>query len=209
MKIEKITCGIANAFLIHGDNGSILIDTGTKRYKEKVLKCCEKANVKFIILTHGHFDHCQNASYLAKKLNCLVGIGSGDVLLLEENEKRYLLGKGLWGSIYAWASNRNIWKNDVESVSPSIIMDAGMSLLEFGVDGNIIRLTGHTKGSIGIALTSGELFVGDAMQNIISPTTTWCYEDYQEAQESAKLIKNMNAKKIYYGHGRSTERVIT
>ena len=37
MKIEKITCGIANAFLIHRDNGSILIDTGTKRYRKKVL----------------------------------------------------------------------------------------------------------------------------------------------------------------------------
>ncbi|MVX27906.1 MBL fold metallo-hydrolase [Coprobacillus cateniformis] len=154
-----------------------------------------------MILTHGHFDHCQNTSYLVKKLNCFVGIGREDVLLLEKNEKRKLFGKGLWGSFYARASNCNIWKNNVESVSPNIILDAGMSLLEYGVDGNVIRLQGHTKGSIGIALTSGELFVGDAMQNIIFPTTTWCFEDYQQAQESAKLIKSINAKKIYYGHG--------
>ena len=126
-----------------------------------------------------------------KKLNCFVGIGREDVLLLEKNEKRKLFGKGLWGSFYARASNCNIWKNNVESVS----------LLVYGVDGNVIRLQGHTKGSIGIALTSGELFVGDAMQNIIFPTTTWCFEDYQQAQESAKLIKSINAKKIYYGHG--------
>ena len=104
-----------------------------------------------------------------KKLNCFVGIGREDVLLLEKNEKRKLFGKGLWGSFYARASNCNIWKNNVESVSPNIILDAGMSLLEYGVDGNVIRLQGHTKGSIGIALTSGELFVGDAMQNIIFP----------------------------------------
>ena len=32
MKIEKITCGIANAFLIHRDNGSILIDTRKRFY---------------------------------------------------------------------------------------------------------------------------------------------------------------------------------
>lgn len=209
MKIEKITCGVANAFLIHGNNGSVLIDTGTKRYKKKVLECCKKANVKLIILTHGHFDHCQNTSYLAKALNCFVGIGSGDVLLLEKNEKRKMFGKGLWGNFYAWTSNRNIGKNNVESVSPDIILDNGMSLLEYGVDGTVIRLAGHTKGSIGIALTSGELFVGDAMQNIIVPATTWCFEDFQQAQESAKLIKSMNAKKIYYGHGRMTEKTIT
>ena len=32
-----------------------------------------------------------------KKLNCFVGIGREDVLLLEKNEKRKLFGKGLWG----------------------------------------------------------------------------------------------------------------
>lgn len=46
-----------------------------------------------------------------------------------------------------------------------------MSLLEYGVDGSVIALPGHTKGSTGIALSTGELFVGDAMQNINSPTT--------------------------------------
>lgn len=50
--------------------------------------------MKLVILTHGHFDHCQNASYLAKKLNCLVGIGREDVVLLENNEKRKVFGKG-------------------------------------------------------------------------------------------------------------------
>ena len=66
-----------------------------------------------------------------------------------------------------------------------------------------------TKGSTGIALSTGELFVGDAMQNINSPTTTWCYEDYAQALESAKLIRSMNAKKVYFGHGRIAKRGIS
>ncbi|HOO49457.1 MAG TPA: hypothetical protein PK465_06420 [Saccharofermentans sp.] len=84
-----------------------------------------------------------------------------------------------------------------------------MSLLEYGVDGSVIALPGHTKGSTGIALSTGELFVGDAMQNINSPTTTWCYEDYAQALESAKLIRSMNAKKVYFGHGRIAKRGIS
>lgn len=208
MKIEEITCGIANVFLIHGNDASILVDTGTKRYRKKILERCQNTNVILIILTHGHFDHCQNTSYLAKKLNCLVGIGRDDRSLLEENEKRKLFGKGLWGSFYAWAANRNILRNTIENVSPDIILDTGTSLLEYGIDGRIIKLSGHTKGSIGLLLSTGELFVGDALQNIIFPTTTWCYEDYQHTKESAVFIKNMDVKKIYYGHGRTTEKRI-
>lgn len=206
MKIERITCGQANVFLIHGNNASILVDTGTKKYRQKVLECCQKANVKLIILTHGHFDHCQNARDLSKELHCLVGIGRADRPLLEENEKRKVYGKGLWGGFYAWASNHNILRNTIEKVSPDIVLETGASLREYGIEGSIVQLSGHTKGSIGLVLSTGELFVGDAMQNIVFPAATWCYEDYQPSKESAMLIKSMDVKKVYYGHGRMTEK---
>ena len=146
---------------------------------------------------------------MAKKLNCLVGIGRGDVLLLEKNEKRKVFGKGIWGRFYAWASNHNIQRNSIENVTPDIILDDGMSLLKYGVDGSVIRLMGHTKGSMGIVLKSGELFVGDAMQNIIFPATTWCFEDYEQVQESVKLIKSINVKKVFFGHGRIAQKGIS
>lgn len=205
MKIEKISCGMANAYLLHGDNSGILIDTGAKYYKDKVLKQCQNANVRLIVLTHGHFDHCQNAAYLAGKLNCKVGIAQEDVPLIENNQKRKVFGRGIWGKFYANASNHNIRSNEIERVTPDVILEKGMSLSEYGINGGIIKLPGHTAGSVGVLLSSGELFVGDAMQNIILPAKAWCFEDYGRVQESVKLIQTIHVAKIFYGHGGMTD----
>jgi len=202
-RIETIVCGQSNAYLLHGDNASILIDTGTAQYKEKVLQCCQNANVRLIVLTHGHFDHCQNAAYLAKRLHCPVGIGKEDVPLLEKRLKRQVFGKGIWGRFYAWASNRNIHTKEIEAMTPDIILEEGLPLAEYGIDGKIIRLPGHTEGSIGVRLSTGELFVGDAMQNLLFPAAAWCYEDAKQTEESVVRICSTGASGLYFGHGKA------
>ena len=202
MKTERIACGMANAYLLHGDGGSILIDTGAEKYREKVAKACQNAGVRLILLTHGHFDHCQSAAYLTRRLKCSIGIAGEDAALLERNEKRKVYGKGIWGRFYADASNRNIEQNEIEAVTPHVILEDGMSLGEYGVDAKTVKLPGHTAGSVGVLCDTGELFVGDAMQNILFPSAAWCYEDYEKAKESAAIVRSMNAGKIFFGHGR-------
>ena len=202
MKTERIACGMANAYLLHGDGGSILIDTGAEKYREKVAKACQNAGVRLILLTHGHFDHCQSAAYLTRKLKCSIGIAGEDAALLERNEKRKVYGKGIWGRFYEDASNRNIEQNEIEAVTPDVILEDGMSLGEYGVDAKTVKLPGHTAGSVGVLCDTGELFVGDAMQNILFPSAAWCYEDYEKAKESAAIVRSMNAGKIFFGHGR-------
>lgn len=201
--VETIKCGIVNAYLVRGENASILIDTGTTKYKEKVLEACKNENIKLIILIHGHFDHCQNAAYLANKLNCLVGIAKEDIELIKSNHKRKVFGKSAWEKLYASLSNYNIKTNKIQEVCPDIILENGMTLLGYGVDGKIIALPGHTKGSIGVLLATGELLVGDAMQNIKTPSATWCFEDYEQSRKSKELILKIGSK-IFYGHGKST-----
>lgn len=203
-EIEKLSCGQANAYLVKGTEGSILIDTGTGKYRDKIVYACREVSVKLIVLTHGHFDHCQNAAYLSQKLGCPVGIGKEDASLIYEGEKRKVYGKGAWGHIYAWAANWNIWHEKFLYIKPEVILEDGMSLTGYGVDGKVIALPGHTKGSVGVLLETGELFVGDAMQNIVSPTSTWCYEDGKSAERSTKNIQMMKVKRIYYGHGRES-----
>lgn len=205
LRIETIACGQANVYLLKNDKTAMLIDTGTSAYRDKVLGRCQNANVRLIVLTHGHFDHCQNSAYLAHKLNCAVGIAEEDKELLTEHRKRKVFGKGAWGRFYAWASNHNIRTKNIEAVEPDIMLKDGMSLSEYGIDGKIIGLAGHTKGSIGVLLPSGELFVGDAMQNIFVPAAALCYEDALQAKESYERIRKMNVAKLFFGHGRSIE----
>ncbi len=193
-----------NAFLVSGQAGSILIDTGTEKNRDNIKKACMDKNVKLILLTHGHFDHCQNAAYLADAFQCPVGIGAEDAELLEQGIQRRVCGKGIWGTVYAAAANYNITHKNMNCIRPDVILKPDMSLTEYGVDGSVIALPGHTKGSVGVLLASGELFAGDAMQSIGRPARTWCFEDYEKAVLSVRRIQELNVSRIYYGHGKDT-----
>ena len=201
-QITTLSYGSANAYLVRGRTGSVLIDTGTEKYRESILRVCRNQSVKLIVLTHGHFDHCQNAAYLAEALGCPVGIGGADIALLEQGAKRKVHGRGAWGRIYAAAANWNIAHKKMTYLKPDIILQPDMSLTEYGVDGRVIALPGHTAGSVGVLLDAGQLFAGDAMQNIGKPARTWCYEDYESAASSVRRIREIKASCIYYGHGK-------
>ncbi len=203
-QIEPITCGHVNVYLVCGPDGSILIDTGMEPHREKVLRACREKAVRLILLTHGHCDHCQNAAWLSKRLSCPVGIAAADIPLLQAGEKRHVQGSGLWGRVYAAASNRTIRKEAVAPVTPEVILEDGMSLVPFGAAGKIVALPGHTKGSAGVLLESGALFVGDAMQNLGRPAAAWCYEDRADMEASTEVIRRLNAPAVYFGHGKAT-----
>lgn len=201
-QIKVISCGHGNAYLLCGPDGAILIDTGMGKEREKVLNACGGTAVKLLLLTHGHCDHCQSARWLAERLGCPVGIGEADIPLLQAGEKRPVQGSGLWGRVYAAASNRVIQKETIPPVKPEVILKEGMSLAPFGVEGETVALPGHTKGSMGVWLESGALFVGDAMQNFGRPSAAWCYEDHGAMEESAAKIRRMNPAALYFGHGK-------
>lgn len=72
--IHRISAGNVNCYIVADKDKAILIDTGRKKYREKILEKCKEFNVSLIVLTHGHMDHCQNAAYLANALNIPVAI---------------------------------------------------------------------------------------------------------------------------------------
>jgi glyoxylase-like metal-dependent hydrolase (beta-lactamase superfamily II) len=50
-------------------------------------------------------------------------------------------------------------------VEPSILLQGGESLEEFGVDGHILHTPGHTDGSVSVLLDEGPALVGDLIQS--------------------------------------------
>ena len=201
-EIQTIACGNANAYLVQDAGGSILVDTGTQPYRDRVLECCQARNVRLILLTHGHVDHCQNAAYLAQGLGCPVGISRDDAPLLAEGGQRRVTGEGLWGRLYAGASNWLIAHSPIPPHCPEVLLEEGTSLLPYGVDGRVVALPGHTAGSVGVLLAAGELLVGDAMQSIFRPAPPWCYENKGDASASVDAIRRLHPSRIYCGHGR-------
>lgn len=205
MEIITISCGNVNAYLITESHGAVLVDTGMERHRSKVLNICKEYAVKLIILTHGHIDHVQNAAYLAKELGRLVGISKEDIQLLKDNHLQKMNAKGIFGNLLRIISEKSIDRNPIPDITISVILSEGMSLKEFGIDGKIIGLPGHTRGSMGIDVEEKFLFVGDALMNMVYPTTSMIYENEEKMLESAKRITSLGERKIYFGHGKPVD----
>jgi hydroxyacylglutathione hydrolase len=61
-------------------------------------------------------------------------------------------------------------------------------------------LPGHSKGSIGIVTTNGDLFCGDLFENTKGPTLNSLMDDYAAASVSIETLKNLKIKFVFPGH---------
>lgn len=95
VKIHRIASGNVNCYIVSDNDKAILIDTGRKKYYEKILERCKKFHVSLIVLTHGHMDHCQNAAYLAEALHIPIAINKNDMDLIPE--KTIFISKNTFG----------------------------------------------------------------------------------------------------------------
>lgn len=202
--IIQIKAG-SNCYLVSQEDSSILIDTGLKGNEKKILEACQGKNVKLIVLTHGHVDHIQNASYLAKQLQIPIAMHKKDVVLIQNNLCREMKSKGFLGNIVRFFSVVSAKYAEIESFIPDVILKEGDRLLEYGIDGDIVELPGHTEGSIGIMLGDQYLLVGDALMNMFGPGVALLYEDCEEMLKSAKKITDIGRVKIYFGHGKAVK----
>lgn len=201
VKIHRIVSGIVNCYIVTDKDGAILIDTGSRKYREKILKKCKDFSVGLIVLTHGHMDHCQNAAYLANALHIPIAMNKRDINLIPDNRKQFLLAKTFLGKIVLSVSLSSFEKDSLEVFEPTIYLKNGDDLRDYGVDAKVIELPGHTKGSIGIGVEDN-LFVGDALMDMLYPTVSMLYVDEQEMLSSARTISGLGERTIYFGHGK-------
>lgn len=204
VRLKIIKCGGVNCYLLSENGNSILIDTATYKYRDKVFNICKNNNVRLIVLPHGHPDHIQNAAFLSEELNIPVAIGEGDEELIFDRNAEHMKTEGLIGKAIMFFSNADPKMNVVPLFIPTYLLKEGDSLKDFGVNAEIISLPGHTTGSIGI-VCGPSVFVGDALMNIFAPSLPVIYEDMDQAVKSAVKIKNLGKKKIFFGHGTPVE----
>ena len=200
--IHRISAGNVNCYIVVGKDKAILIDTGRKKYRERILDKCKEYHVSLIVLTHGHMDHCQNAAYLANSLNISVAMSKKDFNMIPDNRKQKMSAKTLLGKIVLLVSLSSFEKDTLDIFEPMLYLQDGDNLNEYGVDAKVIELPGHTEGSIGLGIEGDKLFVGDALMNMFYPTISMLYTDKDKMLESAKRIGEMGAKTIYFGHGK-------
>lgn len=202
--ITQIKGGTDNCYVVANDGKAILIDTASGAYLDKVIAECDKYEMKFIVLTHVHFDHAENAAALSKRYNIPVAVSKTDEELFEDFDRQPLSSYGLVGKLVLGLSLNVLRNTTVEKPENLIFVKEGDDLSTFGIDAKIIGLPGHTLGSIGVDVEQKHLFVGDELDNWVRPGLGHLYYDFDAIKDSAKKIRNLGKRTIYYGHGKPT-----
>lgn len=228
MEIIRINLGPVNCYLGKENDCFILFDTGghtvldrsfdnrseqlLSRLKEEG---CTPENLKLIVLTHGDCDHVGNAKRISEIYKTQIAIHKADANLVEKPEiieimKSFNYRKPVFKIVFKILKSRMeaITKkilDDFEVFKPDFYIDEGFSLMEYGCDAKVLHIPGHTKGSIAIVTSTGELIAGDTFANMGKPTSAPNAYDFAVLDISINRLKSMNIKTVYPGHGKPFE----
>lgn len=205
-RVRRIPCGTVNCYLLTGDRGSVLVDTGWAGYGEKLLSACLGQDVRLILLTHGHVDHIQNTAFLMERLGVPSALHPADLGLLADNRRQSMCADGLLGRLMLSLSRHSFRTQMAPAFSPSVWLEDGQSLEPWGVEARVVALPGHTSGCVGVELPGGALVVGDAMINLPRPRPAPLYHSREQLLASAEKIASMGGRTLYFGHGRPWNR---
>ncbi|MDE6763936.1 MAG: MBL fold metallo-hydrolase [Oscillospiraceae bacterium] len=201
-KIERIKCGNGNCYIVSNGENAVLVDTSLTKYREKILSACKPYKMQLLLLTHGHIDHIQNAAFLSEKLGIPIAMHKADTELIKDNFSQPMSAESFLGKIVLSVSEKDTFKEQADKFVPTVFLDEGDKLDNYGIPAEIISVPGHTNGSIAVDIDGKHLIVGDALMNMFYPTVSMLYHDRNVMLKSAERISRMDGRTIYFGHGK-------
>ena len=193
------------SYLIRTDEGFFLVDTGmtnARRQLESALAhfCTQPGDLKLILLTHGDFDHTGNARYLREKFKSRIAMNQGDAGMLENGDMFW--NRKVSNSLLKKLMPVFIRFGEKEECSPDVLLADGDSLVDYGLDAQVLNTPGHSSGSLCILTGSGDLFCGDLFTNSSNkPMLNSMMYDKPAGNASFERLKALPIKMVYPGHG--------
>lgn len=185
MKIKKYVLGdyMSNCYVITSNGEAIVIDPGYQN--NVVIPYLKDANVKlkYIFLTHGHFDH----------------IGGVNQLKQSFPDAKILIHK----DDLVWLTDSTLAL--IPNIKVDETIDHEYPLTVGNITFDMIFTPGHSAG--GIALyTKGHVFSGDTLFRLSIGRYDFPYSNFNDLFESVqKLYKLPDDTIVYPGHGENTE----
>ncbi|MCI5643620.1 MAG: MBL fold metallo-hydrolase [Peptoniphilus sp.] len=187
-KIIKLVVGELqeNCFILFDENKSaFVVDPGGS--SENIIEAIEKNDlkIKYILLTHGHFDHVGAVAQLVKKFNAPVYLNKNDKNFLENPREVRESAFGL----------------QIEASDVDVFVEDGDEIPFSDDTIKVIATPGHTIGSV-CYLFKNYLFAGDTLFNGSIGRTDFPESDNSLMIESLKKLRELDDE-IYVlsGHG--------
>jgi glyoxylase-like metal-dependent hydrolase (beta-lactamase superfamily II) len=210
-EIFAFRLGLNSCYLIQGRD-IVMIDGGMpkklKRFKKELSKLNIRPDeIKLIVLTHSHFDHSGSAREIRDLTGAKIAIHECEATNVENGGMIIPKGVNIWGKITQPLFFPIFKRIKIPKFRPDILIyENPISLVKYGIDGNIVHTPGHTSGSISVILDSGEAFVGCMAHNglpfRLRPGLPIYAQDINAIKKSWKMLINRGVKIIYPGHGK-------
>jgi len=175
-----------NYLLIDGDD-AVLIDCS--EVKPEILKELEDKNLKYILLTHGHFDHVLGVNGMKQTTGAKVLVHKNDVERMQECTD-IMKSFGVAGVGIPIAD---------EFLEDGQIIKFGNSEIK------VIYTPGHTQGCVCYSIDDN-LFSGDTLFKDYVGRCDLPGGDFEKIRNSVKnILFNLDGKMVVYpGHGEKT-----
>lgn len=168
---------------------SAVVDPGayTPGLTQKIEEAGEK--LRYVLLTHGHFDHIGKADEIRKQTGAKIVIGAGEEEFLRNNDLNL--------SIMVTPSGFDAFDADILFEENGIVQ---LGETQF----RLIKTPGHTKGGV-CYIADNVIFTGDTLMKETIGRTDFPTGSYKEMIESLKKLAALPGDYIVYpGHDDKT-----
>jgi glyoxylase-like metal-dependent hydrolase (beta-lactamase superfamily II) len=208
-KVIRIDGGHVNVYLVRNGSKSILIDAGIKGKAQKILdkvraSGCSPEDVALIIVTHTHYDHCGSLAELKSKTGAKILVHESEALNLEQGYTDMPKGTLMYSKVLSAVGNRILPKKWMSYLPVKSDIEIGdrYGLAEYGLEGEVWHMPGHTSGSLCFVYDNDHVFVGDTAfhmrKNSAFPPFA---DDLQSLFQSWKKLLDGEYAYFYPGHG--------
>lgn len=180
-----------NTYIISGDKGGIMFDTGwagtmQRFFKELGAKGLQLSDIDYLLISHYHPDHMGIAQEIANQ---------GVKLLVMESQREHTHDAD---KVFEKDKRSAFVPIDDNSVTMLTFAESREFLQKLGLQGCIIPTPGHSEDSVSLVLDDEAAFVGD-----LYPLYELELHEEPGVKESWELVMSFCPKRIYYGHART------
>ena len=153
---------------------------------QKMLDFIGNANLKYILLTHGHFDHIGGVPEIKEKFGAKVVISEADSEMLSSGKASLAAFCGI----------------NQQNISADILVAEGSEIMLGETKISVIATPGHTKGGV-CYLADDCIFTGDTLFFCSCGRTDFPGGSAKEIMQSLKRLSALDSDlKVYPGHDR-------
>jgi glyoxylase-like metal-dependent hydrolase (beta-lactamase superfamily II) len=204
--VHIIPMGMANAFLIEGDDGLTLIDAGFPGKETAVFGAIRGLGrspneLKHLIFTHGHPDHIGSAAAIVRETGARTYMHPLDIPMAESGGPFRPLkpAPGLLPLVLC-----KLFFHPDERLEPVAIDQplAAGELLPIAGGIEVIHTPGHCAGQVALLWRPGRmLFAGDVCTNVMGLGDPIGFESLQEGRASQYKLASLSFDAAGFGHG--------